>query len=194
MEKGNNKKSVVKKVKNARKKAKSKNKIINKLIPKTTSEIILSVTLIVFLIIVVFLVIKAISLKQEMANKKEADFIIPIVDKSTSNDFKVDLSNLEVDDIKEYKFMVTNYNDEKTAKEDINYQIELSKNCDAVAVKLYKGKEDKNLLTDNQKTFTIKDNSLSKEKKSKDMYYLIVRVKDEVQKKDNILIKISSIN
>ena len=194
MEKGNNKKSVVKKVKNARKKSKFKNKIINKLIPKTTSEIILSVTLIVFLIIVVFLVIKAISLKQEMANKKEADFIIPIVDKSTSNDFKVDLSNLEVDDIKEYKFMVTNYNDERTAKEDINYQIELSKNSDAVAVKLYKGKEDKNLLTDNQKTFTIKDNSLSKEKKSKDMYYLIVRVKDEVQKKDNILIKISSIN
>ena len=67
-------------------------------------------------------------------------------------------------------------------------------NSESVSIKLYKEKDDKNLLTENKDKNIIKNNKLSKDKKDTDTYYLIMRAKEEPKKEDNISIKITGIN
>lgn len=178
----------------AKDKKKENKRFIDKFIPRETTEVILTVSFLVLLIIVIILGIKAIGLKKEADAKKDVDIVIPVLEKTTNNTFSVDLSEMTEDEIMEYKFMITNYKGNVIAEEDIEYEIELTNNSDAVSVKLYKGKNDENLLTSTSNTYNIKSNVLSKEKKNSDTYYLIIRVKDEVEADDNISIKITGIN
>lgn len=171
-----------------------KNNLIKKFIPKTTTEQILLITFIALLIIVIVLSIITINLKQEHNSKKDMNLVIPLLENEANNTFLVDLSKMKKDEIKEYKFMITNYKDKKVAKEEVEYNIELVNNSKAVSIKLYKEKDDKNLLTENQNKNIIKDNKLNKNKKDTDTYYLIMRAKEEPKKDDNISIKITGIN
>ena len=173
---------------------KEKTNYLDKFIPKTTTEIILVVSFITLLILVIILSFKAINLKKEFNRRQEMDFIMPVLDNKTNNSFEVDLTDMKKDDIKEYKFMITNYKDKNIAKEEISYQIELANNSDDVKIKLYKEKEDKNLLSEKEKVQKLENNSLTGNEKDSDTYYLIIRATDEVTKKDNISIKITSIN
>lgn len=175
-------------------KKKKKNKLINKFIPKTQSELILSISFIVLLILVIVLSIIAINLKHEHNLKKDMNLVIPLLEKKANNTFLVDLSKMEKDEIKEYKFMITNYKDKQLAKEEIDYNIELINNSKSVSIKLYKEKEDKNLLTENKDKNIIKNNKLIKDKKDTDTYYLIMRAKEKPKKEDNISVKIIGIN
>ena len=175
-------------------KKKKKSKLINKFIPKTQTEQILSITFILLLILVIVLSIIALNLKYEHNSKKDMNLVIPMLEKGANNTFLVDLSKMKKDEIKEYKFMITNYKDKQIAKEELEYNIELVNNSESVSIKLYKEKDDKNLLTENKDKNTIKNNKLSKDKKDTDTYYLIMRAKEEPKKEDNISIKITGIN
>lgn len=175
-------------------KTKEKSPLITKLIPKSTSEKVLTISFILLLIIVIILGIKALTLKQNQTKKEKVDLTLPILEKTVNNEFSIDLSSLEQDEIKEYKFMITNYKDDKVLSTDINYQIEVKNNSNSVAIKLYKNKDNQNLLSKDSTTSIIKDNKLSKDKKTEDIYYLIIRRKGEILAKENITIKITSIN
>ena len=187
-----NKKKVNKKLKS--KNTKNKQSIIDKFIPKTLTEKLLTVTFITLLFIVIILGIKAKNVKEEYQKRQEADLTIPILEKTTNNTFLVDLSNMKKDQIKEYKFMITNYKDKKQASTEINYDIEITNNSTSAQIKLYKNNETKNLLTSESSTNNIKGNKLTKDKKSTDSYYLIIRAKEDIKEKENISIKITGIN
>lgn len=194
MEKPNKKEKILKKSTKEKTTKKTKiNSTLNKFLPKTTSELILTLIFIILLIVIIILSVKAVNLKKEQENRQDA-LVIPILKRGTSDNFSVDLSSMKVDEIKEYKFIITNYQDKILAKEDINYQIELTNNSSAISLKLYKNEEDTNLLTSNSSNSLIQDNTLSKNKKTQDTYYLIIRVKEPVKNKDNITVKITSIN
>lgn len=184
-------KKETKKKKNTKKEQTNK---FEKFIPKTTTEIILVVTFITLFILVIILSFKAINLKKEFNKRQEMDFIMPVLDNKTNNSFAVDLTDMKKDDIKEYKFMITNYKDKKIAEEEIKYQLELTNNSDDIKIKLYRENEGENLLGENDKVHKVENNELSGNEKDSDTYYLIIRAIDEVTKKDNISIKITSIN
>lgn len=170
-----------------------KKKIIDTLIPKTTSEKILLFFFISLLAIVIVLVIKVVTLKQE-AKKEDTNLTIPLLNNKISDTFSVDLGELSKDEIIEYKFKITNYKEDTVSNNDIEYKLNLTKNSDAVSIKLYKNGSDENLLVGDTDNFIIEDNTLEKNEKDEDTYYLIIRVKEEVEKKDNIEIKIAGIN
>lgn len=176
------------------KKIKKNKKLLEKFIPKTEIEMILTVTFIVLLIIVIILSIKAFNLKKEFDAKNDMDLVIPVLEAETNNAFSVDLSEMKKDEIKEYKFMITNYKDKVIAEEELEYNIELTNNSDSVSIKLYREEEDKNLLTEEGNTYSIENNKLIKDKKDTDTYYLIIRAKEATEKEDNISIKIAGIN
>lgn len=192
----NNKKKKKQLMSNKKANSSSKNKkvTINKYIPKTISEIVLTVLFIVLLVVVIILGVKAFNLKKEQNTKKDVDLTVPILETKTNNTFSVDLSKMKNQEIKEYKFMITNYKDKQIANKDINYKIELTSHADAISIKLYKNREEDNLLTDTTSTHSIENNKLPKDKKTSDTYYLIIRAKDEIKEKDNIEIKISTTN
>ncbi|MDD5888325.1 MAG: hypothetical protein PUC82_02420 [bacterium] len=190
----NNKRKASTKPSSKNSKIKEKSSLITKLIPKTTSEKVLTISFILLLIIVIILGIKTLTLKQNQTKKEKVDLTLPILEKTVNNEFSIDLSSLEQDEIKEYKFMITNYKDDKVLSTDINYQIEVKNNSNSVAIKLYKNKDNQNLLSKDSTTSIIKDNKLSKDKKTEDIYYLIIRRKGEILAKENITIKITSIN
>lgn len=173
---------------------KTKKKKIDKYIPKTTSEIVLTTLFIALLIAVIVLGIKAFNLKKGQDTKKSVDLIIPVLETKTNNTFSVDLSEMKTQEIKEYKFMVTNYKDKIIASQDINYKIELLNPSESIVVKLYKNNSENNLLTSNNTTYNIEDNKLSKDKKNSDIYNLIIRVKEDIKEKDSIKIKITATN
>ncbi len=173
---------------------KSKKKGSNKLFPKTKSEILLTAAFLVLLIVVIILAVKAVNLKKEQNSKKDIDLVIPILDEKINSTFSVDISKMKSQDIKEYKFRVTNYKDNKITKKDIDYNIELTNKNENLSIKLYKNKTGNNLLTETTSTQNIENNKLSKGKKNEDTYYLIIRMKDEIKEKENITIKITSTN
>lgn len=187
------KKEPVKSKEQSKKTSEKKKKLIDILIPKTTGEKILLFFFMSLLAIVIVLVFKVITIKQETA-KEDINLTIPLISSKINNTFSVDLEELSKDEITEYKFKITNYKEDKISKEDIEYKINLTKNSDAVSIKLYKNGSDKNLLTEDTNKFVIADNTLEKNAKNEDTYYLIIRVKEEVEKKDNIEIKITGIN
>lgn len=168
---------------------------LNQFIPKTASEILLTAVFIILLIGVIVLGIKAVNLKKEQNSKNDVDLVIPVLETKTNHTFSVDLSEMKNQDIKEYKFMITNYKDNELAQKDINYKVELTNNNENVSIKLYKNKAENNLLEDsNASIHNIENNKLVKDKKSADTYYLIIRMKDEIKEKENIKIKITVIN
>lgn len=187
------KKESVKSKETSKKTSEKKKKLIDNLIPKTTGEKILLFFFISLLAIVIILIFKVVALKQE-TTKEDTNLTIPLLSNKINNTFSVDLEELSKDEITEYKFKITNYKEDTISKEDIEYKLNLTKNSDAVSIKLYKNGSDENLLTEDTDNFVIDDNTLEKNEKNEDTYYLIIRVKEEVEKKDNIEIKITGIN
>lgn len=187
------KKSEVKNKKEEKNKKNTKDKF-KKFIPQTSTELALVIAFVSLLILVIILSFKAVSVKKEYDKRQAVDFIMPVLNNEINNTFSVDITDMKKDDIKEYKFMITNYKEGKIAAEEIKYQLELTNKSNNIKIKLYKDKSDNNLLTSDEDVHKIKNNKLTKEEKDTDTYYLIIRATDEVTKKDNISIKIAGIN
>lgn len=171
----------------------SSNNFIKKILPKTKTEIILSIIFLILLVSVILLTVKAITLKNNQSKDKDI-LTIPIIEKNVNESFSIDLSSMQANEIKEYKFNIRNYQKDSLSKTDVKYSLEIINNNDNVLLKLYKNDNDKNLLTTESKDNLIEDNILSKDKKMQDSYYLIIRAKDVTDKLENIAIKITSIN
>ena len=93
------------------KKAKETKKA-TKILPKTTSEKVLTIIFILLVILVIILTFVAINKKKEYKEKR-ADIVIPITEVGTNNVLNVDISNLKENELKDYKFKITNYRDKK---------------------------------------------------------------------------------
>lgn len=173
----------------------SSNNFIQKILPKAKTEIILSIIFLILLVSVILLTVKAVTLKNNQSKDKDI-LTIPLIENNVNESFSIDLSSMQANEIKEYKFNIRNYQKDTLPKIDIEYSLEIINNNDNdnVLLKLYKNDNTENLLTTESKDNLIKDNILSKDKKMQDSYYLIIRAKDAATKLENITVKITSIN
>ena len=171
----------------------SSNSFIQKILPKAKTEIILSIIFLILLVSVILLTVKAVTLKNNQSKDKDI-LTIPLIENNVNERFSIDLSSMQANEIKEYKFNIRNYQKDTLPKIDIKYSLEIINNNDNVLLKLYKNDNAENLLTTESKDNLIKDNILSKDKEIQDSYYLIIRAKDVAAKLENITVKITSIN
>ncbi len=171
----------------------SSNSFIQKILPKAKTEIILSIIFLILLVSVILLTVKAVTLKNNQSKDKDI-LTIPLIENNVNESFSIDLSSMQANEIKEYKFNIRNYQKDTLPKIDIKYSLEIINNNDNVLLKLYKNDNAENLLTTKSKDNLIKGNILSKDKEIQDNYYLIIRAKDVAAKLENITVKITSIN
>ncbi len=162
-----------------------------KVIPeKTGNEKILLVSFVALLILVIILAFVAVNKKKEYDKKQSADIIMPIIEKGVNNTFNVDISNLKEKGLKSYIFRITNYKDKKINSKQIEYKISINTLENDVELKLYKNKDDKNLLANSNKyEITAK---LPKDKKQEDVYTLIIKANKEIEKNQTIEVKVLS--
>ncbi len=200
MEKKTNNK-INKEVKKVNKKTNNKvNKEVNKkvkkkklkIIPKEKNERILFIIFIVLLISVIALAFITVDKKKEY-EAKQTDITIPIIEENVNNTLNVDISNLSKGALKEYKFKITNYKDKKVNSEKLVYNIYVDALENDVTIKLYKSGNEKNLFKDLKK-YEISNVSLPKNKKSDDLYTLIVKASSNIENKKSVEIKITSTN
>lgn len=177
--------------KTVNKKAKA---ILNKRIKvrpeKTGNEKILLISFIALLILVIILALVAVNKKKEYDKKQNADIIMPIIEKGVNNTFNVDISNLKEKGLKSYSFKITNYKDKKVNSKQIEYKLSINTLENDVELKLYKNKDDKNLLADIEK-YEITD-KLIKDKKQEDVYTIIIKANKAIAKNKIIEIKVVS--
>lgn len=171
----------------------AKKKKKNKLIPTGKTEIILSIIFIILLITVIILAIIAKDKKEEYKKKTEADIVMALVEKNTNNVLNIDISNLAEKGLKEYSFRIKNYNDKKLNKEVEEYNIALDTNGNDVTLKLYKDKDNTDLLKDNSK-LEINNISLSTSKKEETVYTIIIKANKKIEDKKNIKLKVTTTN
>lgn len=170
---------------------KKKSKTLEKIIPKTKSEKVLTLVFILLLLTVIILFFVALSKKNELKQKQNADIVIPIVEEKTNNVLNVDISELKENGLKDYSFRVANYKDKNINKKEIIYNILFDTNGNDVILKLYKNKEEKNLLKDLSE-YEVKGLKLEKNTKQDDIYTLIIKANKQIEKKQSIKIQISS--
>lgn len=169
---------------------KAKNNKLSKYLPKTKTEKILSIVFIIMLLLVIVLLCIAINKKKELAKKQNADIVIPVLEKSTNNTVNIDISNLKEKGLKSYSFKITNYKDKKTNSKQIEYKLSINTLENDVELKLYKNKDDKNLLTNSEKyEITAK---LPKDKKHEDVYTIIIKANKSTGKNKTIEVKVAS--
>lgn len=157
---------------------------------KTGNEKILLISFIALLILVIILAFVAVNKKKEYDKKQSADIIMPIIEKGVNNTFNVDISNLKEKGLKSYSFKITNYKDKKVNSKQIEYKLSINTLENDVELKLYKNKDDKNLLANSNKyEITAK---LPKDKKQEDVYTLIIKANKAIDKNKIIEIKVAS--
>lgn len=170
-----------------KKTVKKKTKVIQE---KTGNEKILLVSFVVLLILVIILAFVAVNKKKEYDKKQSADIIMPIIEKGVNNTFSVDISNLKEKGLRSYSFKITNYKDKKINTKQIEYKLSINTLENDVELKLYKNKDDKNLLANSNKyEITTK---LPKDKKQEDVYTLIIKANKEIEKNQTIEVKVLS--
>ncbi len=157
---------------------------------KTEAEKILLISFIALLIIVIILAFVAVNKKKEYDKKQSADIVIPIIEKGVNSTFNVDISNLKEDALKSYSFRITNYKEKKINSKKIDYKISINTLENDVELKLYKNKNDKNLLA-NLEEYEITAN-LPKEKKQETVYTIIIKANKKIEKNKSIEIKLAS--
>lgn len=173
------------------KKAKTIQNKKTKVIPKNTgTEKILLISFIALLVLVIILTIVAVNKKKEYDKKQSTDIIMPIIEKGVNNTFNIDISNLKEKGLKSYSFKITNYKDKKTNSKQIEYKLSINTLENDVELKLYKNKDDKNLLTNSEKyEITAK---LPKDKKQEDVYTIIIKANKATGKNKTIEVKVAS--
>lgn len=173
------------------KKAKETKKT-TKILPKTTSEKVLTIIFILLVILVIILTFVAINKKKEY-KEKQADIVIPITEVGTNNVLNVDISNLKENDLKDYKFKITNYRDKKINNSVTSYSIIIDNNKNDVVLKLYKTGSENDLLKDKD-DYKLTNLTLKQKKKQMDNYTLIIKAIKSIKTDKNITIKIISEN
>lgn len=173
------------------KKAKTIQNKKTKVIPKNTgNEKILLISFIALLVLVIILTIVAVNKKKEYDKKQSTDIIMPIIEKGVNNTFNIDISNLKEKGLKSYRLKITNYKDKKTNSKQIEYKLSINTLENDVELKLYKNKDNKNLLTNSEKyEITAK---LPKDKKQEDVYNIIIKANKATGKNKTIEVKVAS--
>ena len=164
----------------------TKNKKENK--DKDISLIIMKIVFIALVILVCILLIVVINKKKENENKLFASMVFPVVEEKSTLPFSIDLTEVDEDD--EYVFKVTNYRGDEVIDKDINYKITITNDTSA-KIKLYRGKNNVDLIKDQKSTVLI-DLKLYKNEKE-DIYFRVTFDNlDNVKKDDFINILIES--
>lgn len=175
--------------KNTKKSAK-KGQNNNKNKEKTTSERVLLIVFFLLLILVVILGISVLNAKNKNIDKIKANVIIPVLGTKLNNSLSVDISDMKESEEKEYIFKIANYRGNKINKENIEYQINLTKPQN-VTLELYKNNNNTNLLNDKE-TLEISGIQLEKNDKKIDLYRLIIKSNKKTNKDDKVEIIIRS--
>ncbi len=178
-----------KNVKKSPNKTKNK-KLIKEKTPKTNSDKVLITVFFLLLILVVILGISVLNAKNKNIDKIKANVIIPVLGTKLNNSLSVDISNMKKTEEKEYIFKIANYRGNKINKENIEYQINLTKPKN-VTLKLYKNDNNTNLLS-NKETLEIGGIQLERNKKKVDLYRLVIKSNKKTTKDDKIEIIIKS--
>lgn len=153
---------------------------------KLDSLFFMKLAFVLLVILVVILSIIVIVKKQESKNNLKANIVIPMVDKEDEAPFSVNLRALN--ESGEYVFKVTNYNDKKINKEDLNYYIDVQNKTDT-KVELTKYGSKDNLLNGEIET-TIEGGKVPTEEK-KDVYYVVkITSPGKLTKDDYLNIKV----
>lgn len=149
---------------------------------------ILIYTFIGLIALVLVLGIVVLNVDKIYKNKK-TDITIPILEEKSENQWSVDISNMEKDEEKNYFFSVSNYKDDKILKEGIPYNIEITAE-DSVNISVYKNNSTKNLVTYDD--MIIENNIFEKDRKTEDLYKVVIKAKTKPQKGEKLTIKINS--
>lgn len=155
----------------------------------TKEEISLLVTFIMLFILVIVLLVVATTMKS--GKKTQANIVFPILSEKTQSTMSLDLSKLKQDDIQEYVFKVTNFKNKTISKVKIKYSISIE-NVDSVKLSMYKNDSEEDLIPQNKKQIVLSGNKLPKNKKTEDVYKLIIRATKTPTEDEKITIKINS--
>ena len=100
----------------------SSNSFIQKILPKGKTEIILSIIFLILLVSVILLTVKAVTLKNNQSKDKDI-LTIPLIENNVNESFSIDLSSMQANEIKEYKFNIRNYQkDWRQIRKDNNFK------------------------------------------------------------------------
>lgn len=157
---------------------------------KTTSDKVLITVFFLLLILVVILSISVLNAKNKNIDKVKANVIIPVLGTKLNNSLSVDISNMKESEEKEYIFKIANYRGNKINKEDIEYQINLTK-PENVTLELYKNNDNSNILN-NKDILEVGGIKLEKDNKKIDLYRLVIKSNKKTNKNDKIEIIIRS--
>lgn len=168
---------------NTQKKKSVKKKGIEKKSIKTQTKKVdksSKILLVVFLLLcVIVFVLATILITQNAKHKNDKyDIKVPITKEEIQKgiDIKINMSDVEKNQSKEYRIQVTNYIDDDINEEVIKYQIKV--NAKNVDIELYSSKENYELLQEKKKVTNLR---LGKNKKEKVTYTLkLIQRKNKV--------------
>jgi len=160
---------------------KPKKRIINK-------ENYLYYIFFILLIIVIILGINVYKASKDNKNK-QANIVVPIYEKNTSNELEIDMEELSNQD--EYSIKLANYRQDNINKEKIEYTVTIENESKAY-IKVTKDEEKTNLITDQEST-RIEGVSLKANEKDSSIYHFSIIDKKMVKKGEKIKIVIDTL-
>jgi len=160
---------------------KPKKRIINK-------ENYLYYIFFILLIIVIILGINVYKASKDNKNK-QANIVVPIYEKNTSNELEIDMEELSNQD--EYSIKLANYRQDNINKEKIEYTVTIENESKAY-IKVTKDEDKTNLITDQEST-RIEGVSLKANEKDSSIYHFSIIDKKMVKKGDKIKIVIDTL-
>lgn len=142
----------------------------------------------ILLIIVIILGINVYKASKDSKNK-QANIVVPIYEKNTSNELEIDMEELSNKD--EYSIKLANYRQDNINKEKIEYTITIE-NESAAYIKVTKDEDNSNLITDQAST-RIEGVSLKANEKDSSIYHFSVIDKKMVKKGEKIKVTINTL-
>ena len=142
----------------------------------------------ILLIIVIILGINVYKASKDNKNK-QANIVVPIYEKNTSNELEIDMEELSNQD--EYSIKLANYRQDNINKEKIEYTVTIENESKAY-IKVTKDEEKTNLITDQEST-RIEGVSLKANEKDSSIYHFSIIDKKMVKKGEKIKIVIDTL-
>ena len=142
----------------------------------------------ILLIIVIILGINVYKVSREKDNK-QANIVVPIYEKNTSNELEIDMEELSNKD--EYSIKLANYRQDNINKEKIEYTMTIENESKAY-IKVTKDEDKTNLITDQEST-RIEGVSLKANEKDSSIYHFSIIDKKMVKKGEKIKIVIDTL-
>ena len=178
------------KKKTIKKKENLKNKKDNKLSKKSiiNKDNYLYYIFFILLIIVIILGINVYKASKDNKNK-QANIVVPIYEKNTSNELEIDMEELSNKD--EYSIKLANYRQDNINKEKIEYTMTIENKSKAY-IKVTKDEDKSNLITDQEST-RIEGVSLKANEKDSSIYHFSIIDKKMVKNGEKIKVTINTL-